>query len=105
MPEQPESNLDFSMFHPSDHWPWEPRCREFYGGWRYHIKIAWTYRWKPEIRWWAWRPYYLIACRLGFHSWETWWRRDKGYTTLCEYCLVHRETLDNEKWDLPPGIE
>lgn len=53
-------NLDFSEFHPLDHWPGSARCHEFFGGWRHHLRITWAFRRKPQL---------LAAtrCRLGWH--------------------------------------
>lgn len=102
MSEKPASKqLDFSLFHPLDHWIWERRCREFYGGWQRHTYLWWTYVASPVIGWWGRWPYYFVMCRFNHHSAETWWSRKHGYRTYCRYCGVRRETLDSEKFDHP----
>ena len=98
-------HFDFSIFHPSDHWPWEARCKDFYGGWRYHIKVAWTYHRKPQVKWWLKRPLYFILCKLNIHDLETWYVRSKeAFITNCVYCEYRRPAYKSEKWELPESI-
>jgi hypothetical protein len=61
-------SLDFSQFHPLDHWPGSAYCRGLYGSWRNHLKMAWGYRWRPQLRSWT-------LCRIGRHDITTAWRR------------------------------
>lgn len=101
-----DKNLDFSIFHPLDHWPWERRCRELYGGWRRHIHLTWTYRWRPQIEWYLKRPIFFLLCKLGFHDDETWYvRRRKEYSTRCHFCGRKRPTQEDEMFELPPEAE
>lgn len=56
-------SIDFSIWHPLDHWPWEKRCREHHGGPRNHLKLTWEYRRKP------WLLMHTI-CKVGIHLHE-----------------------------------
>jgi hypothetical protein len=60
--------LNFSQFHPLDHYPFEKRCWEFYGGPVTHIQYGWQFKWKSDIR-------AHTRCRIGWHKWTTWRRR------------------------------
>lgn len=102
--------LDFSQYHPLDHWPWSPRCHTFYGGGRHHLIIAWQYRRRDEVigvfaRW--------TTCFIGHHKWQV-WRRGRGpigaalgsrmigkpgdYIAACAYCHKTRTATEDEWW-------
>lgn len=98
---EPKPKLDFSIYHPLDHWLWEARCREHYGGWQRHLDLAWHYHWKPELVWWIERPLYFVVCRFGHHKLETWWSRASGYQTGCDHCGYQREAYSDERFELP----
>lgn len=61
--------LDFSQFHPLDHWPGSAYCRSLPGGTRNHLKMTWSYRRRPMLASWT-------LCRIGRHRIITARRRD-----------------------------
>ena len=77
-------NLNFSQFHPLDHWIWERRCREFYGGWRIHLKYGWDFKWRARL-------HEETLCRLGFHKFKPGFhhRASGKHWTACVYCWKH----------------
>lgn len=90
-------DLDFSRFHPLDHWPWQARCRQFYGGPRYHVVIAWEYRHRENLRyyWHRW-----VACRFGSHIFTCWSKPHTGeHGKNCLACgLIGRFTEEELLW-------
>lgn len=64
------TTLDFSQFHPLDHWPWEPRCQSLPGGRRRHLQLAWEHK----DRHWS-RIRRRSLCRLGHHRITHAWKR------------------------------
>jgi hypothetical protein len=40
----PVMKLDFSEFHPLDHWAGDDRCRSMPGGFRRHLDLWWRYQ-------------------------------------------------------------
>ena len=62
-----EPCLDFSEFHPLDHWPWEQRCRDHFGGWRRHLELWHEYQAPDPIGW--------VLCKLGRHDPGPFWTR------------------------------
>jgi hypothetical protein len=98
------ANINFDLWHPLDHWPWQRRCRQFYGGWRRHLWLAWSFEYREEIEWWLLRPFYLLfLCRLGRHKLTTSWQRGRGYEVSCWYCDYRRPARADEEFPLPPG--
>lgn len=101
--------LDFSQYHPLDHWPGTRRCRQHYGGWRGHLSMAWEYRRRDQVvglfaRW--------TTCLMGRHSWRV-WRFVRGidelrsggkagapgdYMPECRYCHKRRTATEDEWW-------
>lgn len=71
--------LDFSQFHPLDHWPGSARCRSLYGGWRNHLRMAWDYKWSGDLR-------SHTLCRIGRHRWGRTWTRSRGEFRSCNDC-------------------
>ena len=65
-----DKKLDFSMWHPLDHQPWEGRCRAFYGGVSHHLRLWWDYM-RPH-------PIQNVQCRLGSHDWTEFWEKGRG---------------------------
>jgi hypothetical protein len=62
LPPDPEDvQLDFSQWHPLDHWSGTARCRTLYGGWRWHLRIAWEFKWRGQLR-------THTLCKLGRHG-------------------------------------
>ncbi|HEX4395453.1 MAG TPA: hypothetical protein VH084_28565 [Mycobacterium sp.] len=63
--------LDFSQFHPLDHWPGSAYCRGLYGGTRNHLSMTWSYRRKDQL---------LAAtlCKIGRHRWRNVWEGRPG---------------------------
>jgi len=93
--------LDFSGFHPLDHWPWEQRCwsrqvqpgwsTPFYGGPLHHLKIAWEYRRRDEI--FGLLHKYLL-CRFDKHMMtECWDSKTNKFSEFCAACGGNRRTL------------
>lgn len=66
-----------------DHWPWEGRCREFYGGWRVHLRYAWQYRHRENLEcfWHRW-----VACRFGSHMFTIWSKPSGEHGKNCLAC-------------------
>lgn len=100
--------LDFSRYHPLDHWPGTRRCREHYGGWRNHLSMAWEYRRRDQVIGWFAR---WTRCLTGRHSWQVWRRfggieefRSKNlgapgdYKAWCRYCHKRRTATEDEWW-------
>jgi len=73
--------VDFSQFHPLDHWPGTARCRGFYGGTRNHLSMAWDFKWRAEIK-------HHTKCRLGLHEVVQAWRMgpNPATFTVCRNC-------------------
>lgn len=92
--------LDFSMWHPLDHWPGTARCRSFHGGTRNHLHLTWTYRRRHQVLkpWWR-----LFRCPFGRHDVRIWYGE---YLAIghCEFCDYHRSPTQAEMEDLPPFL-
>lgn len=76
------SKIDFSQWHPLDHWPFTSRCRSFHGGGRHHIKITWEFRRKDDLH----RP----LCKLGRHRYAWIWQRDRIDGVMSDWEAVLR---------------
>jgi hypothetical protein len=86
-PDLKNATLDFSEFHPLDHWPGSSYCRELPGGVRNHLDLAWQYRWSRRLA-------EQTKCRFGRHDPMHGWKRDRPgeemrESTSCFNC--HRE--------------
>lgn len=99
--------LDFSQWHPLDHWPGTKRCQEHYGGWKHHLVIAWDFHRKDQVISWLWRP----LCLFGKHRMQIWCRTmdpvdlfkpsaDDQYTAICGCGYSRPATRQEiaEKW-------
>lgn len=88
--------LDFSQFHPLDHWPWQRRCWSgrpqgsyelpFKGGPWHHLKLAWRDHRRDQLArllWWKWIQKY--RCPRGWHRTMDWYG-GKGFIRVCSYC-------------------
>jgi hypothetical protein len=97
---------DFSKFHPIDHYPWQPRCRRFYGGWRRHLVIAWMITYRQRCRSFLLKPWYTgVLCRMGRHSQYTGHvssGRRHGFYVGCDFCDWTRSATEDE-WFRFPG--
>lgn len=62
-----DAKLDFSRFHPLDHYPWQYMCKDYYGGWRIHMQYWWDLMAKDLLRKW-------FLCPLWIHHYQEWWR-------------------------------
>lgn len=62
--------LDFSEFHPLDHWCFTRDCAGWHGGWINHIKLWWEYQ-APD-------PVGRLMCLAGFHDITPYWHYGKG---------------------------
>lgn len=83
--------LDFSQFHPLDHWPGSPYCRSLYGGVRNHLSMTWRYRRREQALW----PFHrLLRCPFGRHDWQVWYRhvdaQRRSVRPVCRYCPATR---------------
>jgi len=83
------TKLDFSRFHPLDHYlwgcwrrnAWEP----IYGRTWYHLKNAWQYKWSSEVR-----AATLCRAGIGHHYSAGWGRTGPGkedWKRLPERCV------------------
>ena len=83
--------LDFSIFHPQDHWAFVPHCRTLPGGGRRHLRDWWDYRFEQ-------RPDLVcsrLACRLlGRHDYRESWHSHKA-TPAQRAGLEHRPLFYN----------
>jgi hypothetical protein len=61
--------LDFSIWHPIDHRPFDRRCREFYGGGRRHLYLLWEFKWEIPTKIGIW-----THCKRGSHEWGSWFK-------------------------------
>jgi hypothetical protein len=73
--------LDFSMWHPLDHRPFDRRCRSFYSGGRRHLWLLWHFRWEIPRR-----IRRVTRCPFGRHEWVPWWRGNPGRYMGRECC-------------------
>lgn len=94
MDEEHVRKLDFSQFHPLDHWPFEVRCYRFYGGPWHHLKIAWQLRRREELIHWFWK--HLRLCRPLGHQWNVFYMRGRGYWASCLPCGADRDATPEE---------
>lgn len=62
--------VDFSVFHPLDHWAGSPYCFGWHGGPVRHIELWWDYM-RPE-------PIGALKCRLGRHEVVPYWQSKGG---------------------------
>lgn len=91
MTELPEmKKLDFSEFHPLDHWPFRRRCRAYYPrglkSGLHHMGLAWEYKWSESIR-------EHTLCRLGKHRWVEEVTYVDGFpkpSTICRDCVIDK---------------
>lgn len=97
--------LDFSHFHPLDHWPWQSRCWSrkvqpsysvpFKGGPWHHVKLAWRYKWRDR----ALGPWFRqVLCRRGQHSWTMFdvSPRSRMRKAHCPHCFESRRMTPEE---------
>lgn len=89
--------IDFSQFHPLDHWPGGHYCRSLPGGTRRHLGLTWDHRRRDQL---AWPWHRLILCPLGHHRTNVWWqargRRITKATARCDFCPYEREPTPAE---------
>lgn len=90
--------LDFSQFHPLDHWPASKRCMSLPGGPKNHMSLAWQYKWRDKlVEPWA----RIFRCSFGKHKFITWTHRspltDKiNVVPRCNYCEATRPASEVE---------
>jgi hypothetical protein len=105
------TKIDFSEFHPLDHWPWQRRCwsrqpqgsysAPFKGGPWHHLKLTWQqYRRHQLARllWWRWIQKY--RCPRGVHRTVIWYHVGptySGFIRTCNYCPHRCATLANAR--------
>jgi hypothetical protein len=61
----PDTELDFSEFHPLDHSL--IGCRGYPGGRRRHLAYRWDFQWSHALR-------AKTLCRVGRHNPTQWWQ-------------------------------
>lgn len=87
--------LNFSEFHPLDHWPGTGYCRSLPGGTRNHLWMAWHFHRREQV---VSPAYKLLLCHIGRHSEQVWYRHMPDGTMriwpTCRYCAWTR--LPNE---------
>lgn len=85
--------LDFSRFHPIDHWPWgcwRRNARQpIYGRTWTHVRYAWEWKWRRQLR-------AATTCRLGRHLYRAGWQRSPGgdwapAAVRCLWCMKKDE--------------
>jgi hypothetical protein len=96
--------IDFSEFHPLDHFPGDARCRSLPGGMARHFYLAWQYQWKETLGYWILWPFFTISCRFGWHRLHTWsWSNPRQFKTFCQYCDYSRKATPEEEFEPPPS--
>jgi hypothetical protein len=70
-PDFSSAKLDFSEFHPLDHWPFTAYCRSRPGGTRRHLKYTWEFRRRDQLL----APWHWLRCRTGRHQFVEGWHR------------------------------
>lgn len=79
--------LDWSEYHPLDHWPFDARCRQFPGGGRRHLGDTWHYRRREQMIKTFIDPFWkLINCRRGKHRWQISCFQDGDHLVWSAYC-------------------
>lgn len=90
--------LDFSVFHPLDHWPGTAYCRSLPGGVRNHLHIAWVFQRRDQVL----QPFRrVLSCPFGRHTWDVWssvHRVTRVVTVIpaCRYCTAERLPSESE---------
>ena len=79
--------LDFSQWHPLDHYPLSKRCREHYGGLRNHMKLLWDFKWDVPSK-----VKKVTHCFWGRHKPGNWWKGDGTGNLvyagkICTWCM------------------
>lgn len=100
--------INFSRYHPLDHWPGTKRCRAHYGGWRNHLVMTWRFRRSEQVIGWFWKP---LLCPLGIHRISIWCKTvdpvdlfkasaDDKYTAICRCGYSRPATREEiaERW-------
>jgi hypothetical protein len=94
--------IDFSMFHPLDHFPGTTRCLTFYpvkfdetaklpatlkeviSAVTYHNTLAWDLKWRGWLK-------RNTTCKLGRHELVSWGQSDKVSYMACTHCFSRGE--------------
>lgn len=87
--------LDFSEFHPLDHWPGGAYCRSLPGGTRNHLALTWRFRRKQQLI----QPFHRVfRCWWGKHQWALWQTAGANpiVTPQCVYCPATRLPSEQE---------
>lgn len=108
--------LDFSEFHPLDHWPWQRRCWSrqaqpgyelpFKGGPWHHLKLAWALHRREQLAdalWW--RRVQRYRCPRGRHRVTAAHTPRSGFVMQCRYCEFSRPMADDEDPEFREMIE
>jgi hypothetical protein len=79
--------LDFSMWHPLDHYPLSKRCREHYGGFHNHMNLLWKYKWDVPAT-----IKKITHCVWGKHHPGPWWKANAAKELIyagqiCRWCM------------------
>lgn len=84
-PDGPPSfnELDFSEYHPLDHYPATRYCRLLPGGTRRHLEYMWDFKWRRDL-------HRAFVCPWGRHKYTKHWSRNRSGETrewrACTYC-------------------
>lgn len=84
--------IDFSGFHPLDHWPGTRQCSSLPGGTWNHLKLTWTFRRHDQLL----KPFRrMLGCPFGRHHMIVWYTQD---TVLpeCSVCGFERVATEEE---------
>lgn len=95
----PSIKLDFSEFHPIDHWPGSRYCRSLPGGTRRHLACAWDIKWRERVQ----APlYWTLLCRIGRHKVQVWYSAcPRAVMPVCAFCDYTRLPSERELDDWP----
>ena len=96
-----DTELDFSRFHPMDHYWWACARRNahepIYGGIRVHLMYAWEFKWRQTLR-------RMTLCRISIgHSYSTAWKHNANGEWIqvtprrCVYCHKAEESPKVER--------
>lgn len=102
------SEIDFSQFHPLDHWPGSPYCRSLPGGFKNHMELYVDLKLAEDFRWIRWP-----LCLIGKHKFFVWYSTPKVellerpklvVRPTCSCCGKTREPTEEEikaGYDMP----
>lgn len=88
---QIRGQLDFTQFHPLDHWVGTRLCRSYHGGAIQHLRLKWWYQWSEPL---LWLPHRMFMCPFGRHEILIGGR--ETYSAYCQFCRFERPATVEE---------